>query len=73
MCIGIITVARGSGRLLCFGRVFYLFFEDIAEIEGLRDVAIATNYINYKWTLAEDNDMRFCIKDGLFSVDPYVC
>jgi len=36
-----------------------------AEIEGLRDVAVATNFwdcISCKWTLTEYNDMRLSCK-----------
>ena len=42
-----------------------LSIENIAEIEGLRDVATATHfgdYISCKWTLAEANDMRLSYK-----------
>ena len=42
--------------------------EDIAEIEGLRDVATATNfgdYISRKWTFTGDNGVRLSYKGWL--------
>jgi len=47
--------------------------EDIAEIKGLRDVAMATNF-GCKWTLMGDNDMRLSYKGWfVFSQPLYVC
>ena len=50
--------------------------EDIAEIEGLREVDMAINFgtilaANGLWQ--EKTTWRFRIKDVLFSVNPYVC
>ena len=50
--------------------------EDIAEIEGLRDVAIATNFgttLTANGLRREITTWGFRIKDGLFSVNPCVC
>ena len=56
-----------SDTCLILGWVFgdKLSNEDIAEIEGLRDVAMAINfwdYVSCKWTLTEDNDMMISYK-----------
>jgi len=49
--------------------------EDTAEIEGLRDVAMVTNfgttdYISCKWTLTRDNDMMLSYKGWLVFSQP---
>jgi len=50
--------------------VVKLFNEDTAEMEGLMDVAMATNfgttdYVRCKWTLTRDNDMMVSYKGSL--------
>ena len=49
--------------------------EDVAEIEGLRDVAMVTNFgttlaVN---GLRREIGFRILLEDGLFSVNPCVC